>query len=74
MHERNLYAAHPINTYGTPLEAAYLSFLRETFQQADIIDPNSAEVKTAVKRINTHIVMKAGSILKYFTTRSVHKR
>lgn len=52
MHERALYAAHPINTYGTPLVAAYLRYLSQSFPQAsEIIDPASDAVKREVERI-----------------------
>lgn len=53
MHEREFYAAHPINTYGTPLEREYLQYLCTAFPGTLIIDPNSESVARDVERI-TH--------------------
>lgn len=52
MNRQSLYAAHPINIYGTQFAAAYLRYLSETFPQvSEIIDPSSDAVKREVEEI-----------------------
>ena len=48
---QRFYAAHPINTYGTPLEREYLEYLCTTFPDTLIVDPNSESVTRAVDQI-----------------------
>lgn len=48
---RKLYFAHPINTYGTPLEQNMLKIIRDRFPDHEIVNPSDRVHVDAVEAI-----------------------
>ncbi len=65
MKNRTVYFAHPINTYGTPLERTLLELIAQKWRGDTIINPGDAEHEKVCKKIKEHD--PNANVMGYFT-------